>query len=324
MAKILVIGAGGFMGRHVTRALSKSGHTVIALDKFKPADTRHVLEWHETDSHDLNYLKQAAESCRAAVYLGGYSRPGDRVRSIVESVPEELIHPAQVAEACADVGVRRFVFTSSGGTVYGPVNKHPTPETETNNPLNAYGVAKLATEHFLRLLSASSVIATSVLRVSNPYGPGQLARRGQGFIAAAMHAAYSGAELEIWGDGSVIRDFIYVGDVASAFVAASESGNSFDLVNVSHGAGTSLREICDGVEKASGRRLNVKYTAARAADVPVSVLDNTRAREILNWRPQTPLHEGLAQTAAWWQQQQRGDCPEPTSTSAPRLPGRSA
>ena len=288
------------MGRHVTRTLVAAGYSVIGLDKFKPADVDHIEEWHETDSHDLNYLKQAAESCGAAIFLGGYSRPGDRVSSIVEAVPEELMHPAQVAEACADVGVKRFVFTSSGGTVYGPVETLPTPETETNTPLNAYGVTKLAAEHFLRLLSANSVIATSILRVSNPYGPGQLARRGQGFIAAAMNAAYKGEELEIWGDGSVVRDFVYVGDVADAFTAACKSENPFDLVNVSFGRGASLREICEGVEAASGRTLNVKYTAGRAADVPVSVLDNTRAAAVLGWRPATSLADGLAKTAAWW------------------------
>lgn len=303
MAKILVIGAGGFMGRHVTRALAANGHAVVALDKFKPADTGHIVEWHETDSHDLNYLKQAAESCHAAIFLGGYSRPGDRVRSIVEAVPEELMHPAQVAEACADVGVKRFVFTSSGGTVYGPVNTLPTPETETNTPLNAYGVTKLAAEHFLRLLSGSSSIAVSVLRVSNPYGPGQLARRGQGFIAAAMSAAYKGTPLEIWGDGSVVRDFIYVGDVADAFTAACTSKNPFDLVNVSFGEGASLRQICEGVEAATGRPLNVTYSKGRPADVPVSVLDNSRAAAVLGWRPAVSLEDGLRKTAAWWETQ---------------------
>lgn len=291
------------MGRHVTRTLAAGGYAVIGLDKYKPDDVRHIEEWHETDSHDLNYLKQAAESCEAAIFLGGYSRPGDRVRSIVEAVPEELMHPAQVAEACADVGVKRFVFTSSGGTVYGPVETHPTPETETNTPLNAYGVTKLAAEHFLRLLSASSGIATSVLRVSNPYGPGQLARRGQGFIAAAMNAAYKGEKLEIWGDGSVVRDFIYVGDVADAFAAACKSQNPFDLVNVSFGKGASLRQICEGVEAASGRKLSVKYTRGRAADVPVSVLDNSRAARVLGWQPATSLAEGLAKTARWWESQ---------------------
>ena len=290
----------------MTHALVRTGHSVVALDKFKPEATGEVLAWHETDSHDLNYLKQAAEGCQAAIFLGGYSRPGDRVRSIIESAPEELIHPVQVAEACADVGVSRFVFTSSGGTVYGPVSTHPTPETETNTPLNAYGVTKLAAEHFLRLLSASSVISASVLRVSNPYGPGQFARRGQGFIAAAMNAAYTGAELEIWGDGSVVRDFIYVGDAASAFVAACGSPNAFDLVNVSFGAGASLKEICAGVEQASGRKLNVKYMASRAADVPVSVLENSRAREVLGWAPQTSLAEGLAKTAEWWELERSG------------------
>ena len=300
MRRVLVIGAGGFIGRRVTRALAASGIMVTALDSYKPAEENHVGEWHVADSTNLGLLKMAAEGCDAAVFLGGYSRPGDRLGSIVGPVQEEIVHPVQVAEACADVGVQRFVFTSSGGTVYGPVETHPTPETERNCPINSYGVSKLTVEHFLRLLAKAGAIQSTVLRVSNPYGPGQQARRGQGFIAAAMNAAFSETELVIWGDGSAVRDFIYIGDVAEAFIAACRGSNPYDLINISFGEGASLREICAGVEQVSGRKLRIRYDGPRGTDVSISVLANDRAKNLLGWRPRTPLLEGLAKTAEWW------------------------
>jgi len=300
MTKVLVIGAGGFIGRHVLRVLEAKGHTVAALDSYKPVDFPFTGEWHLADSSNTGLLKMAAEGCDSAIFLGGYSRPGDRLASVVAGVPEELMHPVQVAEACAEVGVQRFVFASSGGTVYGPADTHPTPEDERTNPLNVYGIIKLTVEHFLRLLARNGTINASVLRVSNPYGPGQLARRGQGFVAAAMQAAFAGKELEIWGDGSVVRDFIYIGDVAKAFAAACESPNAYDLVNVSYGEGASLREICEGVEAASGRKLAIRYKDARSVDAPVSVLANAKAREALRWQPEISRAEGLALTARWW------------------------
>ena len=300
MTNVLVIGAGGFIGRHVIRALEARGRTVIALDSYRPTDLTFRGEWHLADSSNTGLLKMAAEGCEAAIFLGGYSRPGDRLASIVAGVPDELMHPIQVAEACAEVGVHRFVFASSGGTVYGPVDSHPTREDERTAPLNAYGLAKLTVEHFLRLLARAGTIRASVLRVSNPYGPGQLARRGQGFVAAAMQAAFARKELEIWGDGSAVRDFIYVADVAEAFAAACESPNDYDLVNVSYGAGASLREICAGVEEASGRPLTIAYTEARSTDVSISVLANDMAREAFGWQPATTLADGLALTARWW------------------------
>jgi UDP-glucose 4-epimerase len=143
-------------------------------------------------------------------------------------------------------------------------------------------------------------LKTLSLRISNPFGERQYARGAQGFVAAAMEHAFAGRALPVWGDGSTIRDFIYVGDVARAIVAACGYSGDATEINIGAGEGRSLVEVAHAVEAASQRPLALAYQPGRSIDVAANVLDITRARQELGWEPRVEFDQALSRTAQWW------------------------
>jgi UDP-glucose 4-epimerase len=207
-------------------------------------------------------------------------------------------------EAAAREGVRRLVFVSSGGTVYGVPAAVPIPETAPTEPISAYGLQKLAIERYLALFRRKHGLDSVVLRVSNPYGPLQRARRSQGVIAAFLEAGLRGEALEIWGDGTVTRDFVFIDEVVEAMLLAAVHSGGSRVFNVGSGQGLDINTVADDVEKVLGRgRLERIHHAARPADVPVNILDVSRIRDEMGWQPRTSWIDGLARTAAWMKMQ---------------------
>ncbi|PHP16955.1 hypothetical protein CG471_25340 [Sphingobium sp. IP1] len=305
MGHVLVVGAAGFIGRHTVEALLASGRSVVAMDikSLPPGTFPHEdrLSWATGPADDRAALAVALNGCSHVVYLISGSLPATANAHIAHEVQHHVAEALGVAEFCDDQGVQSFIFASSGGTVYGIDSEDPIVETAPTKPRNAYGVSKLAIEHYLRLIGAMRSMRTLSLRISNPYGVGQVARRAQGFIAAAMHAACSDQTLSIWGDGSVIRDYVYVSDVADAIAAALDYQGPADVINIGSGCGYDQKDIIGGIEAVSGRKIDVEFSPSRVIDVRSNVLSVARAAQELDWRAGVGLSEGLSRTWAWWQ-----------------------
>lgn len=299
---VLVIGGAGFIGRHVCVAFAASGARVVAMD-IAPPSADGNYEWISGSISDPTLLASAAAGCHTVVFLANASLPGSAIANLSSEVQSHVRDTVGAAEICATLGVKQFIFASSGGTVYGhePSDGSALDESAATQPRNAYGVSKLAIEHYLRLLGLQKDgFRTVSLRISNPYGQGQRASRGQGFIAAAMQNAMAGTPMEIWGDGTVERDFLHVTDVARAFLHAESAENLPAVVNIGSGVGVSLRDILKQVEAATHRKIQTTYLEGRAIDVKRNVLDISCAARTLGWRPTVTLADGLAQTAEWW------------------------
>ena len=299
--RVLVVGGGGFIGRAVVPQLIAEGCQVTILGRNEIARKTSQIHWVRGDAGDFETVAPLLSGSPSVIYLAGNSRPGSGPSSVVREVQEEVAAFALFAERCAESGVRSFVFASSGGTVYGNPVGDRCVETDAERPQSLYGCSKLMNEHVLRMLALKYTMASVSLRVSNPYGPGQYVRKSQGFIAAVMNSLYNRDALRIWGDGSVVRDFVYISDVARAFVYSLALPSGFHLFNVGSGRGTSLLEICEIVESVSGRKLNAFFERERSVDIPRSVLCNRRAASMLGWRPEISLREGLCATLEWWE-----------------------
>jgi UDP-glucose 4-epimerase len=185
--------------------------------------------------------------------------------------------------------------------VYLPIDeRHPT------DPLVSYGITKLAIEKYLHLFEHLHGIRAISLRVANPYGERQRIETAQGVVGVFLHRAISGIPLDIWGDGTITRDYIHVSDVAEAFVRAIDYSGDKRTFNISSGVGVSLNELIGMMENVLGRPIMRKFLPGRPFDVPVSVLCNKLAQDELNWSPLIPMRAGLERTARWMAAQLAG------------------
>nr|WP_323690107.1 NAD-dependent epimerase/dehydratase family protein [Rhizobium sp. AN95] len=197
-------------------------------------------------------------------------------------------------------GVKRIVFISSGGTVYGVPKTIPISEEHSTYPTSSYGITKLAIEKYLDLYRSLHGLEYVTLRLANPYGVGQRLDAQQGAIAVFLARALRGEEISIWGDGSVIRDYIYVDDAIDAMVRSVDVNiQGGCVVNIGAGVGYSINEILSAIEKVTGRRTNKKYVEGRTYDVPANVLDISAAARLLGWTPKISLEEGLLRFSNW-------------------------
>jgi UDP-glucose 4-epimerase len=196
--------------------------------------------------------------------------------------------------------VRKIVFISSGGTVYGIPHEVPIPESASTDPISAYGISKLAIEKYLALYHYLYGCDYSVLRVANSFGPYQSPHRRQGLIAAFMHRIARGQAVEIWGDGRVVRDFVYIDDVIDAVLAAAVYGGSHRVFNVGAGIGRSVLEVVTDIADVLGRPdVAPIHKPGRATDVPVNVLNIALIQREFGWSPRTDWRQGLRLTADW-------------------------
>jgi UDP-glucose 4-epimerase len=192
-----------------------------------------------------------------------------------------------------------LVFVSSGGAVYGVPEKVPIPENHATNPVSFYGVSKLAIEKYMYAYGVNSRLNYVVMRLSNPYGPGQVNTKGQGLIPTIIESALLNKPLRIWGDGSSIRDYIYIDDVVDGLSRViSHEGNS-SLFNIGSGLGNSILELVAQIEEITEKNISLAFQTKRTFDAPANILDISLAKAELSWKPKTELRRGLEQTVRW-------------------------
>lgn len=294
---VLVVGAGGFLGRAIAAALVEAGVPVIGLGPEPPAGIP-FRRFHAGRREDPALLAAALAGVTRVVDAAGTLRPGSPVASPSAALEQEVRPAVELAERAAASDVRRLIFLSSGGAVYGPAGREPIPETHPAHPTGTYGLAKLRAEHDLAALGDRTGMVVTRLRIANAYGPGQRVRDGQGFVAALVDAARRGAPLGIWGDGSVVRDFIAATDVAHAVRAALAAAAPPEVVNIGSGAGVSLLGLVRTFEAAIGRPVDLELLPSRPVDLPWNVLAIETARRTLGWQPRIALADGLRATWA--------------------------
>ena len=299
--RILLTGGSGFIGGHLCAALQRAGHTPVVLDLLKPATPG--VEFHRGDVSDLDGRHAALlDDVRAIYHLAWTTKPQSATDAPVADAQSNLIVGLRLLDALARrTNAPRLIFMSSGGAIYGETAAESISEDHPTFPLNAYGVSKLAFEHYLRLYHHIHGLDYLVFRPSNPYGERQDPNGSQGAVAVFLGHIARGDAITIWGDGSVIRDYLYVGDLADALVCALGymPGAGPRVFNVGSGRGVSLRELIKAIEHLTGRSSRVTFTEGRKTDAPRVVLDVTRMAHTMGWKPATSLDAGIARTWKW-------------------------
>jgi UDP-glucose 4-epimerase len=201
-------------------------------------------------------------------------------------------------DACSHAAIQTVIFASSGGTVYGSGSKSPIREDAELRPVSAHGIAKLTFERYLSLYAAGGAFDYRILRISNAYGPGQRSDRPQGLISVGFSRMHRREPISVWGDGSVVRDYVHVDDVVSAAAAAAGAlpPKAPRVFNVGSGRGHSVSEVLAVMSEVAGVHPEVLYLPARTFDLPHVVLDPSLAERTLRWTPRVDLERGLRET----------------------------
>lgn len=298
--RVIVIGGSGFIGSALVRNLSLADYDVIVIDRRAPSTSNENVRWVQGDGLDAKLVLEHVDNGSVVIYLGGNIRPATKISSLAYEIEHEIVRFVKLAEACAKSGVEKFIFASSGGTIYGKHSKAVISESDLERPEIPYAYSKLMAEHALRLVSMRSTMSSIILRITNPFGPGQVVSKQQGFIAAAMAALFNREPLHIWGDGTVVRDFVFIEDVANAFLLSIAHQARHNVFNIGSGFGASLNDVCGIIQSLSTVPLEVVYEKSRIIDLRRNVLSNRLALKVLGWQPEVSLRSGIDQTLAWW------------------------
>jgi UDP-glucose 4-epimerase len=298
--RFLVLGGCGFIGSHVVDRLLAAGHAVRVVAR-RPESLRSPLtavDYRWGDCADADVLSGALDGCDGVIHAFSATTPGSGDRDPRLDVERNLVPALTLLDRMAKQQVRRLVYLSSGGTVYGTPDVVPTPETHPLRPISSYGIVKLAVENYIGVHTRDRGLRSVIVRPSNTYGERQGSNGADGVVSVLMRRALAGAQFDVWGDGSFIRDYLHVDDLARLCTLAAQSDVT-GVFNAGSATGTSLRTLVDLVAQVSGRHFPVSYGQARSLDVPISILDVGAAEKTLGWVPEVPLMDGLNRTWEW-------------------------
>ena len=306
--RCVILRGRGFLGRHVGQAMAAAGHEVWSVDQ-DPVVSMSALPWLEGDIvgdyTDVDEWVSVSGVPDVLVHLASSTVPATANADAIQDAEINLVGTLKLLSSLRALQIRpRVLFASSGGAVYGRPQRIPLTESHPTVPLGAYGVTKVALEHHLRVEEALMGLPYRVLRLSNPFGEWQQPHGIQGVIAVFAYRALHHRALEVWGDGSVVRDFIYAGDVGAAFVAAAAHEGEARTFNVGGGVGLSVNEIVQTLERLLGRRVERRAMPGRPFDPPANVLDVSLAAKELGWSPVTPFEDGLRRSVEWLKSEQ--------------------
>ncbi len=302
--RFLVLGGAGFLGSHITDALVARRHEVRVFDlpKVSTQNLSQCLNLIELLGGDFNNaidLSRALENVDVIVHLIGTTLPEPSNDNPAYDVDTNVIATLKLLDLAAKNGVKKIIFASSGGTVYGIPQSLPISESHPTNPICSYGITKLTIEKYLALYRRLHDLDYAILRLGNPFGERQRTANVQGAVAVFLGKVYQNKPITVWGDGSAARDFFYISDLVDAFMRVIETDTKTNIFNIASGQAHSINEILSILREVTGRHITVTYTQGRKFDVPANCLDISRAKQELGWKPQVSLREGIGRTWDW-------------------------
>lgn len=289
------------MGSHVSERLLDAGYKIRIFEKELVArdNVKHLLpkvEWFEGDFTNQAHVKEAVEGVDFIIHSLCTTLPKSSNENPVYDISSNLISTLHLLDTAKEAGVKKIIFFSSGGTVYGIPEYTPIKEEHPNDPVCSYGIQKLAIEKYLKLYRHLWGLDYGIMRISNPFGERQRPHASQGAAVVFLYKVLKGEPIEIWGDGSVTRDYLYVKDVAGAVLKLLNYKGGERIFNIGSGRGLNLLQLIEAIEEVTGKKADVRFTPSRSFDVPVNVLDTARAEKELLWRPEVSFKEGLKRT----------------------------
>lgn len=297
----IIYGGAGFIGSHIAEDLLQNNYEVTVFDKLNASkkNLEHILKQINFLEGDFNNKVDIQSSLKGqdyVVHLVSSTLPADSNLNPNYDVESNLLSSLNLFEEGVKQKVKKIIFISSGGTVYGKTLKLPINEEHPTNPISSYGIIKLTIEKYLFLYKNLKGLDHKILRFSNPFGERQNPKLTQGLITHLLYKIKNKETIEIWGDGSVVRDYFYIRDGVKSINLAIKNKSGFNTFNISSGIGHSINQILDKFRKVLKLDFKVKHVHSRNFDVPENILDNRKAQKYLKWKPRTKFDEALKNT----------------------------
>lgn len=296
--RILVTGGAGFIGSHIVDAYIEDGHTVTIIDDLSTGNDDNVNPRATFLKMDINDKKISSIFEKYKFDVVNHHAAQINVRTSlsdpVRDASTNVLGSVNLLTLGAQNNIRRFIFASSGGAIYGEPKSYPITETCRPDPMSPYAIAKLATENYIRVLARLHDFDYVILRYSNVYGPRQISKSEAGVISIFINQILKGEECFVNGDGNQTRDYVYVKDVVRANILALQCGS--DFFNIGTKVETSVNQLINNLGEITGREIRHKHRAAIPGEVLRNVLDYSKVRRKLKWSPKVPLKEGIKRT----------------------------
>lgn len=294
--RVLLVGGNGFIGRALARRLASAGREVHVLSRHAEAGLRHGITFHRGCQSDAARVTPLLARCDAVVHLASTTTPGRSAQAPALETVENLLPLAQFLQMLTAAGPRRILFFSSGGAIYGNPARLPADENLPPAPISWHATGKLAAEAMFATAARQVGSTLAILRPGNVYGPGQEIQAGFGFIRTLLECARSGQPIEIWGDGTQMRDFLFIDDLVAACIGLLDAPSVEGTFNIGTGIGISLVELTELAQQITGRSIELSFLPARSIDVERIWLDCSRLQGSIGWQARVGLAEGLART----------------------------
>jgi UDP-glucose 4-epimerase len=302
-SSILLLGGGGFLGSAIAGNLSRKEYHIHILGRNSTETRQPKITFHRGNIEDKHLIKSLLPECDTVIHLASDTTPGSSAGKPLLEAEMNIIPTLKFLETFRDYGNQQIIFISSGGTIYGNPETIPVNENHHLRPLSYHGAGKIAIESFLHAFDCDTGKKITILRPSNFYGPGQSFKQGFGFIRTVLELVKSNTEIKIWGDGNIVRDFLYIDDMVECIDMVIRAEPHSEVYNVGSGIGHSLNDVLCIVEKTCGITLKKKYQVTRKVDAQKIILDCTKIEKKLGWKPAISLEQGINLTWQWMLQQ---------------------
>lgn len=301
MAKAVVIGGNGFIGSHLVDALVSTGHEVTAFDRFSTSDRRFAspdVRIVPGDFLSNSDLESAVRGQDIVFHFLSTTTPATAESDPTMDIRTNVAQTIELLDAASKAGVEHVYFSSTGGAIYGPQNLPVYAETSRAMPVSPYGIGKLTIEHYLAFFRATRGLESTSLRISNPFGPHQRPQARQGLIPIALRNIALGKPVIRYGDGSMVRDYVYIMDAVEMIMRMVGKPHPHSIYNIGSGHGLSVTEVLAAIERVVGHDFTVDEVPAPATFVDLVVLDTARYVTDFGTVEFTALDEGIRRTFA--------------------------
>ncbi|MFA5021683.1 MAG: SDR family oxidoreductase [Patescibacteria group bacterium] len=301
--KTLVTGGAGFIGSHIVDALIAKDHEVLVVDNLSTGNKNNLNPKAKFFKLDLTDKKLAdifnEQKPEIVFHLAAQIDVRKSVADPVWDAEQNILGSINLLENCKNFGVKKIIFSSTGGAIYGEAETIPTPETYLEKPISPYGIAKLAIEKYLYYYHQIFGLPYVILRYANVYGPRQNAKGEAGVVAIFCDQLLKKKSPTIWGDGKQTRDYVYVGDVVLANMLALESAK-IDTYNIGTSVETDVNQLAELIKNNIKDNIEITHGPAKPGEQQRSCLDYSKVKTELGWQPQVKLEEGIKETVAWF------------------------